>query len=154
MAAEPRLAERLSQLAVVRLAVCRRRLHITDKVKRCVMEKQDGTCARCLEKVPDDKIEYDHIMALADGGGNEPENIQRLCRVCHAEKSAGERLTTYAAGCYSELALDEMEAIVEAPPHTFDAGELEDRILGPPSSSQQASGMSTTLIDGSSAFGQ
>ena len=46
------------------------------------------------------------------------------------------------------------EAIVEAPPHTFDAGELEDGILGPPGSSQQASSISTTLIDGSTAFGQ
>ena len=45
------------------------------------------------------------------------------------------------------------EAIVVAPPHTLDAGELEDRILGVPGS-QQASSMATTLIDGSSAFGQ
>jgi len=40
------------------------------------------------------------------------------------------------------------QAVEAAAPHTFDAGELEDRILGQPQS------VSTTLIDGASTFGQ
>ena len=34
----------------------------------------------------------DHIVALADGGQDVPENTQGLCGDCHEAKSLGERL--------------------------------------------------------------
>lgn len=32
--------------------------------------------------------EVDHIIPLADGGTNDPENLQALCKACHSRKTA------------------------------------------------------------------
>ncbi len=60
-------------------------------------------------------MEYDHKIALANGGGHGEENIQGLCPPCHEEKSRGERLTTFADAWYSELSQDVLEALLDAP---------------------------------------
>lgn len=39
-------------------------------------------CARCAGEYD---ITIHHIRAIADGGGNEPENLLVLCRKCHTE---------------------------------------------------------------------
>jgi hypothetical protein len=67
-------------------------------------------CCEALEKV-----EYDHKMPLADGGGHGEDNIQALCPPCHADKSRGERLTTFANAWYSELSQDVLEGLLDAP---------------------------------------
>ena len=56
----------------------------------------------------------DHIQAVADGGGNEPENLQPLCRDCHATRSEAQRLTTFANAWYSELSSETMDALIDA----------------------------------------
>jgi 5-methylcytosine-specific restriction protein A len=35
-------------------------------------------------------LEADHIVPLHRGGTNDPSNIQSLCHVCHAAKTASE----------------------------------------------------------------
>ena len=35
--------------------------------------------------------EYDHLVPIADGGGNTIDNIWRLCKTHHAQKSANEK---------------------------------------------------------------
>ena len=45
----------------------------------CVMCKARGLARRATE--------LDHIVALANGGGNEEENLQGLCSECHEVKT-------------------------------------------------------------------
>ena len=36
------------------------------------------------------RLEVDHIIPLAQGGRDDPDNLQTLCRSCHMEKTAQE----------------------------------------------------------------
>jgi 5-methylcytosine-specific restriction endonuclease McrA len=50
--------------------------------------KRKGTCAACAQKIEAGKVwEIDHILPLALGGSNAPENLQILCRPCHRAKT-------------------------------------------------------------------
>lgn len=56
-------------------------------------------CAECLRQgrvTPAD--ERDHIIPLFEGGKDEPDNIQGLCKSCHAEKTARESLRARKGG--------------------------------------------------------
>lgn len=55
-----------------------------EDVKR-VVRRQNGKCAVCGAK---GKLEMDHIMPLALGGGGEVSNFQGLCRSCNRRKHA------------------------------------------------------------------
>lgn len=39
----------------------------------------------------DPAVEVDHVVPRSRGGGNDPENLQSLCRRCHNAKSLRER---------------------------------------------------------------
>ena len=57
-----------------------------------IVKRQGGRCACCgepLGTVPR-LIEYDHILPLADGGVDEPENLQALAKACHRAKTSRE----------------------------------------------------------------
>ena len=57
-----------------------------------VVKRQGGKCACCdepLGTVPR-MIEYDHILPLADGGEDKPENLQALAKACHSIKTRRE----------------------------------------------------------------
>ena len=41
----------------------------------------------------------DHIIPRADGGSNDPENLQLLCIKCHLEKCAEEKEGGYGNSC-------------------------------------------------------
>lgn len=82
-------------------------------IKRQVLARQEGQCAgllddgeRCgvdlaalkrnrpLQKyLPAGRsaVEFDHVIPQADGGSDEPENVQALCGWCHARKTEAER---------------------------------------------------------------
>ena len=49
--------------------------------------KQRGKCVVCRKEL-DDKYHVDHLMPLARGGSNWPENLQLLCPKCNAKKGA------------------------------------------------------------------
>lgn len=52
---------------------------------------RDGfTCKACGRVVNERQAECDHIVRLADGGTDDADNLQTLCRDCHAAKSAAE----------------------------------------------------------------
>ena len=97
----------------LRLAVSKHRRCISQPIKDKVLKRQHGCCAICRESL--EKTEYDHKTPLADGGGHALENVQALCPPCHAEKSRGERLTSFGNAGYSELSQDVMEALLDAP---------------------------------------
>ena len=47
-----------------------------------------GLCAACSQKIDAGKAwDIDHILPLALGGTNAPENLQILCRPCHRAKT-------------------------------------------------------------------
>ena len=50
--------------------------------------KRKGTCAACTQKIDAGKVwDIDHILPLALGGTNAPDNLQILCRPCHRSKT-------------------------------------------------------------------
>lgn len=49
--------------------------------------EQDGLCTYCFEEL-DDTCEADHFIPIAQGGGNEPENIVLACMPCNRSKGA------------------------------------------------------------------
>ena len=50
--------------------------------------KRKGACAACTQKIEAGKSwDIDHILPLAMGGTNAPENLQILCRSCHRTKT-------------------------------------------------------------------
>ena len=51
--------------------------------------KRKGTCAACSQKIDAGKAwDIDHILPLALGGTNAPDNLQILCRPCHRSKTS------------------------------------------------------------------
>jgi len=51
--------------------------------------RRKGTCAGCNQKIEAGKAwDIDHILPLALGGANEPDNLQILCRSCHRSKTS------------------------------------------------------------------
>ncbi len=54
-----------------------------------VLERDGHACVLCGRE-PDRRnriwLEVDHIISLADGGGNDDDNLRTLCNVCHRAK--------------------------------------------------------------------
>ena len=63
---------------------------IERRIPRDVMLKvvrRDGqVCSVCRTNVPDDEIEFDHIIPHSRGGPTHTENIRVLCRTCNRKK--------------------------------------------------------------------
>lgn len=57
---------------------------IPDDVKMSVWARDGGACVNCGSK---DKLQFDHIIPVAKGGGDTAENIQVLCAQCNLRKS-------------------------------------------------------------------
>ena len=96
----------------LRLALSKHRRDIPASIRDKVIAKYKGCCAECGDE--GGRLELDHITAVADGGGNEPENLQPLCGACHATRSEAQRLTTFANAWYSELTAECNDALVDA----------------------------------------
>ena len=56
----------------------------------CVMCEQQGKVTPATQR--------DHIVALSEGGLDEPSNTQGLCEACHESKSLAERLRAQRRG--------------------------------------------------------
>jgi len=64
------------------------RKKIGKKVVDEILGKQGGKCAWCGRDIePGQGFEVDHVVPVALGGSNEPENLQILHRPCHREKT-------------------------------------------------------------------
>jgi 5-methylcytosine-specific restriction protein A len=70
---------------------------IPARVRLRVFTRADGRCEKCDSKhlkTP----QFDHIIALINGGENRESNLQLLCDICHKLKTAGdvaEKATMY-----------------------------------------------------------
>ena len=62
-----------------------RRERIPSETIDLVYRRDDGRCVRCGAE---EDLQVDHIIPVAKGGGNAPENLQMLCGPCNRAKSA------------------------------------------------------------------
>ncbi len=64
---------------------------ITAKLKLAVIAKTARIpCAHCLQIFSLDQLQFDHHLALIDGGTHDAENLRPLCVSCHRPKSSNE----------------------------------------------------------------
>lgn len=64
-----------------------------------ILYRDNFTCQKCGEfhafvneygitiPIDDSKLEVHHLIPVCKGGGDEPENLQTLCRECHKEET-------------------------------------------------------------------
>jgi len=58
---------------------------IPESVRHEVWRRDDGKCTRCGSRV---RLEFDHIIPIALGGGSTARNLQLLCEECNRSKGA------------------------------------------------------------------
>lgn len=56
---------------------------IPDDVRMFVWQRDKGQCVRCGSG---EKLEFDHIIPVADGGSSTERNVQLLCEPCNRRK--------------------------------------------------------------------
>ena len=61
------------------------RVPIPEHVKMFVWQRDRGRCVKCGSN---ERLEYDHVIALAKGGSNTERNIQLLCEACNRAKGS------------------------------------------------------------------
>ncbi len=71
----------------------RTRKQLTDEQRQSLWEAQGSTCKLCGAEAPQEHWEVDHVTPLCVGGGDTPDNLQILCKACHAEKTQLETLS-------------------------------------------------------------
>jgi hypothetical protein len=59
--------------------------YISSVVKREVWRRDQGKCVQCGSQ---ERLEYDHVIPVAQGGSNTARNIQLLCERCNRQKGA------------------------------------------------------------------
>lgn len=66
-----------------------KRKQFTAQERAAVFAKRNGKCHRCDRRLsPRDKWTLEHLIALENGGTNEPENLDVTCEWCEPEKTA------------------------------------------------------------------
>ena len=60
--------------------------NVSEQVKKSVAAGQYWKCGKCNAML-DATYEIDHMVALEDGGDNNINNLQALCRNCHGKKT-------------------------------------------------------------------
>ncbi len=58
---------------------------ISDSVRLFVWQRDRGQCVKCGSR---ERLEFDHIIPAASGGGSTERNIQLLCESCNRSKGA------------------------------------------------------------------
>ena len=64
---------------------------VSETKKKWVASQQNWGCKNCKNQL-NAWFEVDHVIKLEHGGSNNVENLVALCRECHGEKTAKERL--------------------------------------------------------------
>jgi HNH endonuclease len=63
---------------------CKAREIIPKEVRDDVWRRDQGRCVQCGSR---ERLEFDHIIPVAKGGGNTARNLQLLCETCNRTKS-------------------------------------------------------------------
>ena len=64
---------------------------VSETKKKWVASQQNWSCKHCQNQL-NAWFEVDHVIKLEHGGSNNVDNLVALCRECHGEKTAKERL--------------------------------------------------------------
>lgn len=65
------------------------RKRFTPQERAEVFAMRDGRCHRCTRPIgPRDRWTLEHMIALENGGTNDPENLSVSCDWCEPEKTA------------------------------------------------------------------
>lgn len=64
------------------------RKKLSDKHRMMILERDNFTCQYCGRSAPDVILEIDHIVPVAKGGTNKPENLVTACKECNRGKRA------------------------------------------------------------------
>jgi len=51
-----------------------------------VLRRDGQICQRCFQPVPDNRIEFDHVIPFGKGGPTTVDNLRLLCRDCNQKK--------------------------------------------------------------------
>jgi hypothetical protein len=62
-----------------------RRDAIPEAVRMFVWQRDEGKCVKCGSR---EKLEFDHIIPVADGGSNTERNVQLLCGACNRDAAS------------------------------------------------------------------
>ena len=62
-----------------------RRQSISESVRHEVWRRDGGACVDCESR---DKLEFDHIIPVSEGGANTARNIELRCETCNRQKGA------------------------------------------------------------------
>ena len=60
-----------------------RRERIPEDVRMFVWQRDKGCCTKCSSR---ERLEFDHIIPVVEGGSSTARNIQLLCETCNREK--------------------------------------------------------------------
>jgi hypothetical protein len=52
-----------------------------------VVRRDNHVCRLCWKYVPDNEVEFDHIIPVSKGGPTTVENLRLLCRSCNRKRS-------------------------------------------------------------------
>jgi len=61
------------------------RERISDSVRLFVWQRDKGQCVKCGSQ---QRLEFDHIIPVAEGGSSTERNVQLLCESCNRSKGA------------------------------------------------------------------
>lgn len=64
------------------------RIPLSKKLRFEIFKRDSFTCQYCGAKAPAVVLECDHIIPVAEGGGNEPLNLATSCAACNSGKGA------------------------------------------------------------------
>lgn len=70
-----------------------------ERARKRVMQRDNGLCQPCKRAgLVVGGNEVDHIVPKFEGGTGDDDNLQTICRTCHAAKTAAESLRSRGAG--------------------------------------------------------
>ena len=78
-----RIANEVQAFENLEAIPCARRERIPESVRLFVWQRDEGKCVNCGSQY---KLEFDHIIPVADGGSSTERNIQLLCDSCNRRK--------------------------------------------------------------------
>ena len=78
-----RIQRQVEAFENVQAAAGARRERIPEDMKLFVWQRDEGKCVRCGSN---ERLEFDHIIPVAEGGANTARNIQLLCELCNRQK--------------------------------------------------------------------
>jgi hypothetical protein len=65
-----------------------KRKQISRRLRYEILRRDDHACRYCGVRVPDVVLTIDHVIPVALGGTDDPENLVAACKDCNAGKSA------------------------------------------------------------------